>query len=487
MPNKECKGTRMQVKELENKGLKRKYQVVVPWPQIKSRVDNELRAIGGRAKIPGFRPGHVPLKLLEQRYGKAVLKDVLEGTVKHSTQEVFKQHKLRPAMQPSIDVKDFSEGGDFEYVMDFEIFPEIPAIDYKKIEIEKLAFSVAAKDVDEGVARLTENHKENKPFAKTKKSELGHTVRIDFLGKKDGTPFEGGEAKDFQLSLGSGQFIPGFEDQIVGMKAGDEKIIKVTFPKEYHSADLAGAKAEFDVTVHEVMEAVAPKLDDAFAESIGFESLKALKEAVKAHLESEYVAVTRNKMKRELFDWLEENCKFTVPESMLSLEFDAIWNQVQEAKKAGDPAMDKPEKELKKEYEEVSERRVRLGMILAETANVNKLQVNQDDINNALLAQARQYPGQEQQIIEHYRQHPEHIEELKGTVLEEKAVDFLLDNVKVKEKKVDLEELLTSEEEAPKKKPKSSTKKPAAKKETAKKAPAKKAASKKTTKKIDKK
>lgn len=453
----------MQVKELKKENLQREYAVTIEASVIDAKIEEELKSVGNQVKIPGFRPGKIPMKVLRQRYGKNVLGEVLEKTVQSKTTEVIKEKDDRPAMRPNVEILSFDEGKDLEFKMSYEVLPEIPKIDFSKISVEKLTYDLPDDEVEQGMNRLASYRKSYDAKAKTAKAKEGDAVRIDFKGFVDGEAFEGGEAKGHTLELGSGQFIPGFEEQLVGKKAGDECKVEVKFPEEYHSEALKGKDAIFEVTVHEVLEAKPVKMDDEFAKELGLESLDKLKESIAEQLSKDYDGVARTKLKKALFDALDDKCDFTAPESMVKAEFDAIWQRVEDAKKKGDDSFDdKPEEELRAEYQTIAERRVRLGIFLAEIGRQNDLKVNQDELSKAVIEHARQFPGQEQKVFEFYQQHPEHLEELRGPIIEEKAVDFVLDKVKITEKKVDIETLIADDEEES-----SSEKKPKAKKETA--------------------
>jgi trigger factor len=463
----------MQVKELKNEKLEREYSVVVPANDIEAQMEEELQTIGKQVKIPGFRPGKVPAKVLKQRYGKNVMGEVLEKTVQNKTGELIKDKDERPAMQPKIEVLSFDEGKDLEFKVAYQVLPEVPEIDLSKISLEKLTYELPESEVKEGLDRLAGYRKSYDAKAKTAKAKDGDAVKIDFKGFVDGEAFAGGEAEGHTLELGSGQFIPGFEEQLVGTKAGDEVKVKVAFPKEYHSEELKGKDAVFEVKVHEVLEAKPVEINDEFAKEMGMENLEKLKEAISTQLSAEYDNVQRTKLKKALFDALDEKCKYDTPSSMVDAEFEVIWAQITQAKERGDsdPALDKPEKELREEYRAIAERRVRLGLFLADIGRKNDLEVTQEEISQAVMDHARQFPGQEQSVFEYYQKNPQNLEELRGPIIEEKSVDYILEQVKLKEKKVSIEELMADDEEESSK----PAKKPAAKKKAAVKDDGKKA------------
>ncbi|MFZ4540407.1 MAG: trigger factor [Rickettsiales bacterium] len=436
----------MQITAKSQTGLAHSFHVVVPASEIASQMDAELQSISKKVKMPGFRPGKVPLSVLRQKYSKDVMGDVLQNTVNKATKDVVEQKKLRPALQPDVKIVSFEEGSDLAFDITVEVLPEVPAIDFSKITVDELTYEIPESEVEEGLKRLAKTRQHT--HAHEGVAEMGHVVKIDFLGKKDGVAFPGGEGKGFQLELGSSQFIPGFEEKLVGMKAGDKRTIDVTFPKEYHSADLAGAASTFDVTVHEVLRLHAPDVDDKLAVDLGFTDLENLKSAIRQQIDFEYKAAARAKAKKQLFDMLDEVADFEVPPSMLKMENESIMAQVAEAKKAGDPELkDKSDAELQEEYEGISERRVRLGILLSDIARTNNLQITREELSSAVMSQARNYPGQEDKVFEFYRKNPAQVDELRGPILEEKSVDFILSKVTRKPKAVTIEELMKEEDE----------------------------------------
>lgn len=453
----------MQIKETAKKGLKREYHVVVPAADVEAKMDAQLKRIGKTAKIKGFRPGHVPAKVLKQQYGKSIMGEVLENAVHDAQHKVIDEQKIRPAMQPKITITAFDEGKDLELDMAIEVFPEVPDLDLSKVEVTKPTFEIDEKETKEALERLASRNKKRTAKPAGEKAKKGDVVKIDFKGLLDGVAFNGGTAEGFHLELGSGQFIPGFEEQLEGVKAGDETKVNVKFPDAYHSEELAGKPAVFEVKVHEVLANEAPKVDEEFAKEIGFESLAKLKESLTEHLSRDYEQYVRNRMKKDLFDALEDICTFEVPEGMVEAEFKGIWAKLKQAQEQGDPSVaGRKDDELEKEYRQIAQRRVRLGIYLAELGRKNKVEVTQQELMNAVVEQARMFPGQEQKVVEFYQKHPSHIEELRGPLFEDKVVDFIFGKVKSKEKKMTLEELVAMdmEDDAPKAK-KASAKKSA--------------------------
>lgn len=463
----------MQVTETSAEGLKRAYSITVPAGEIESRIDSRLAEIAQTAELPGFRPGKVPVAILKQRFGDSVMGEVLEEAVNSGTNQALVENSLRPAMQPKIEVVKFEKGEDLEYTVDVEVMPEIEPTDFSKIEIEKLKAVPEDSEVLDAIQRLADAQK---TFSAQdgRKSEEGDAVVIDFVGSVDGVEFEGGKAEAYTIEIGSNSFIPGFEPQLVGLKAGEQKTVEVTFPEEYGAAELAGKSAVFEVDVKEVRQAEAAKIDDALAEKVGLENLEALKSAISDQLGSDYDGFSRNLMKRALLDKLSDTHDFDVPPGMVDLEFEQIWTQVeQQRENAGDEDEDagKPDDELKEEYREIAKRRIRLGLLLSEVGQTNNIEVQQDEVNRAMAEQARQYPGQERMIVEYYQENPDAMSQLRAPIFEDKVVDFILEMAQVTERQVSVEELTKIPEEDAAK----PAKKPAKKKAAAKK-PAKKAA-----------
>ena len=435
----------MQITPTEQSGLTHRFSVIVPASDVEAQLEADLQSIGKKVKMPGFRAGKIPMTVLKKRYGQEVMGDVLQSTVNKATREVVESKKLRPALQPDVKITQFEEGGDLSLEISFEVMPHVPEVDYASVAVDELTFDVPEAEMTAALERLAKSRQH--PHTKDGAAALGDVVKIDFLGKKDGVPFSGGEAKGFSLELGSGQFIPGFEDQLVGAKSGEERLVTVKFPEAYHSADLAGADATFDVAVHEVSSLHVPDVDDKMAASLGFEDLAALTKAVKEQISGEYNQVARSKAKKQLFDKLDAVVTFDVPEGMIKLEMEGIWKQVEEAKKSGDPELaKKTDDELKAEYEIIAKRRVKLGILLSEVGRANNLQISREELSAAVMNHARNYPGQEDKVFEFYRKNPAQVDELRGPILEEKAVDFILGQVKRPPKAVSIEELLRDDD-----------------------------------------
>jgi trigger factor len=434
-----------QIKETENNGLKRAYTVVVSFDYIEGKLGEELKRVGEKVKIPGFRPGKVPMQVLKQRYKANAIGDVLNSTVDDVLRTLIAEHKAVPALRPDVKIESYEDDADMSLSVNFEIMPESPEIDYSVVNIEKPAFSVSEDEVNKSLTRLADGKREMKDVETS--SATGNVVVIDFKGFLGDEPFAGGEGKGYSLELGSGQFIPGFEEQLVGKKAGDACEVNVTFPADYHSKDLAGKETRFEVMVHKVQEVNPAVIDNTLATAYGYESLDVLKGFIREQLEKEHTAMSRGYLKKQLFDALEKQCGFDVPEAMLKLEFDSIWKQaVQEAKAEGKSEADV---ELEREqYSAIARRRVQLGILLSQTAGRNQLEVTQKDMQAAIFEQAKMYPGQEMKILEFFQKNPQQAQELRGPILEEKAVDFILERITVNESSKTLDELLEAEDAA---------------------------------------
>lgn len=432
----------MQVTELETNGLKKNFKITLGADALEAGKQAELEKVGKTAKIAGFRPGKIPMKTLQNMYGRAVMGDVIDKSIKDSVTDLVAKNNFRPAVSPDIKIDEYNEGGDLVFSVSLELFPELPELNFEEISVTRKIFDITEKDIDDAANRIAERSPEfvELPAESAAKSE--NIVRIDFKGTLDGVAFEGGTAEDFELKLGSKQFIEGFEDQLIGAKAGEERTVKVTFPAKYPAANLAGKDAEFAVNVKAVLEAKTPEINEEFATSRGFEGLVALRNAIKTQMEREYGEIVRNQLKKRLFDALEEKFTFALPESMVDAEFKTIWERVQQAKASGDEELkDKSEEELLAEYKKLSNRRVKLGILLAEVGTRGKIQISREEISQAVILQANQYPQQARQIFDFYQKNPQRLEDFRGPILEEKAVDFILGKVKFNDEKTALDDL----------------------------------------------
>ncbi len=477
----------MDVVEVKNEGLERDFKITVAAADIEQRVDERIAEVGKTANLPGFRPGKVPQKILKQRFGSAVMGEVLEAAVQETSQEVLSERGLRPAGQPKIEVVSFDEGKDLEYDLSIEILPDIGDVDLSGLSLERIKVVPTDAEIADAIDRIVQQNRETKPIEDVRPVEKGDVVVIDFEGKIDGVPFDGGKGDGIRLEVGSDQFIPGFEDQLIGAEIDKQLDVKVAFPEDYGVDDLAGKDAVFDCTVREIHEGVDVTVDDEFAKSLGMEDLAALKSAISDQLGQEYNRLTRERTKRDLLDKLADGYDFGVPPRMAGEEFDQIWQQIEEAKKndqLDDDDKGKSDDELKEQYQEIAERRVRLGLLLSHVGEQNNLSVTQEEVNRAIMDQARQMPGQEQMVIDFYRDNPQAAASLQAPIFEDKVVDFILEMADVTEREMtpeELNELAESEAKGGDAKAEEE-KKPAKKKPAKKKAAAKKPAAKKDEK-----
>ena len=492
----------MQIKELKSEGLSHELEITIPANDLDKRVEDRLVEYGKGVNIPGFRKGKVPMPVLRQRYGKAMLGEVLEKAVNETSSQVLSDKKIKPAMQPKIEVVTFDEGKDLVYKMAVESLPEVKVMDLKTIKLEKPVAKVPAEKVEETLAEIASNNSTSKTVETKRASKDGDIVLMDFAGrrKRDDFTVEGMSSLGFELKLGSGQFIPGFEDQLIGKKAGEKVEVLVTFPADYGMKDLAGEEAIFDVTIHELKESVACEVDDEFAKTVGFDDLAALRKVIEENMNGEYDRMSRLKVKKALLDVLDDAHTIELPSTMVEAEHSSIilrieQERAQEHNHAPGEKCDHDHSvadEEKAELKDIAERRVRLGLVLAEIGNANEVTVAEQELHQAVIQEAQKYQGQEAQVFEYYKNNPQMIEMLRAPLFEEKVVDFILEQATVKEVTVDVESLLKEDfdDEMPAKKEKkpaakkSTAKKPAAKKDgdkkpAAKKAPAKKTAAKK--------
>jgi trigger factor len=432
----------MQITEISASGLKREYKVVINAAALESTVNEKLEAVRGQVNMPGFRPGKAPAALIKKQYGRALLGEAMEESVNSALQKTLEDNKLRPAMQPKVDIQTFEEGKDFECTIAVEVLPDIVPGDFKAIKLERLVVEPNDTEVDEFLTRLSDQQKNYEKADKA--AEKGDQVVIDFSGSVDGVKFDGGTASDYPLVLGSNTFIPGFEDQLIGLKVGDAKTVKVTFPENYGNSDLAGKPADFECTMKEVRAAQPVTMDDEFAKRFGLQSLQELKDNIKRDLGQEYKSLARMKMKRSLLDQLSDQHSFDVPPGMVELEFGQIWNEISADKARLEAEMaeeKKSEDELKAEYQKIAERRIRLGLLLSEVGRINNIEVKSEEITRAMIEQARRFPGQERQVMEYFQKNPEAAQSLRAPIFEDKVVDFIVEMATVTDKTVTKEEL----------------------------------------------
>lgn len=424
--------------------LAHSFTVVIPAQEFADKIAAKLEDVRKEAKIQGFRPGQAPINLIKSKYENAVKGEVLDDLIQHHTEKTLADNKIRPALRPKVEITQFEDGKDIEFKIDVEALPEIKPADFKAIEIQKLVAEATDTEIEKALEKLAAAKKTTEVVDEKRDTKTGDVIVIDFTGTIDGEEFKGGKGKDYYLDLGSNTFIPGFEEQLTGHKIGETVDVNVTFPENYHAKELAGKKALFKVDIKELRRFKTPEINDEFAKLFGSDSLEKLKEMIKTELDKEYKNVSRMHTKRALLDALAEAHSFDVPQGMVDLEFDSIWKQFEEAKKADqldEEEKAKSEEDLKKEYRAIAERRVRLGLLLAEVANENKITLSQDDLTQAVMAEARRYPGQEKIVFEYYQKNPQALDALKAPLFEEKVVDYILSIVKLNEKKLSAEEL----------------------------------------------
>jgi trigger factor len=506
----------MQVTETIAEGLKREFRVVVPAGELEEKVTSRLGEIGRTVNLPGFRPGKVPMQILRRRFGPSVLGEVLESTVQGSSAEAIREHNLRPALPPKVDIVSFSEGNDLEYKMSLELLPEIPEPRFADLDIERLVVEVPDEDIDRAVERIAEQQRKSEVVERP--AENADIIVVDVEGRVDDREIPGASGKDRQIALGSGNFIPGFEDQLIGATAGEHRTVRVTFPDDYGVPDFSGKKAVFAVDVKEVRNRLPVVIDDELGKAVGLESLAELRDEVRQQMQRDYDAASRLRLKRALLDRLAEAYDFPVPPGMVDLEFENIWRQYQTEKEresaaqsdaaASDPQVDAAEPGLatettgdaateggsaqaaasqtepppettagahldqmagpdprdaadaaqavevpptdeneeasKAEYRRIAERRVRLGLLLAEVGRGNNITVTQEELNQAITREARRHPGYERQVLEFYRQNPEAVGNLRAPIFEDKVIDFIVELAKVEERKITPKELLST-------------------------------------------
>ena len=447
----------MQVTEKLSDGLKRELEIIVTAKDLEAKLADQLVEMKDRVQLKGFRPGKVPLDYLRRLYGKSVMGEIIQKEVSKCSDTALADRKERPAFQPQIkmtedekEVDQILDGKmDLSYVMAYEILPDFEMADFAKMKVEKLVAEVDDKEIDAGVDNIVQNSISYKAVKRGAKDK--DRLTLDFVGKLDGETFEGGTAEDAILVLGSNSFIGGFEDGLVGAKAGDELTVEGNFPEDYNAEHLAGKTAQFDVTVKEVGKPTKPEINDEFAKTVGFETLDALREAVIGGIKQEQESYGRDKVKKNIMDALDDAHDFDLPPSLVDNEFDGIWEQIthkmgDDGKNFGEDGEDS-EEDARKKYQEIAERRVRLGLVLSQIAEKNTITITDQEVSTALGERIRQFPGQEQQVIEFYQNNPAAVAEIRAPLLEEKVVDYLLELMKVEEKTVSREELMAADED----------------------------------------
>jgi trigger factor len=446
----------MQVTETSAAGLKREYRVVVPATDLEARVNERLDDLKGRVQLRGFRPGKVPVAHLKRLYGKSAMAEVIEAAVREVNTKIVADHGFKLATEPKV-VLPTDEGAvegviagnaDLAYTVEMEIVPPITLADFKSIKLERLTAPVTDEEVDQALQTLAE---QNRPFAaKAEGAEKGDRVTISFSGTLNGESFEGGSGEDVPITLGSGQFIPGFEEHLTGIKTAESRSFDVKFPEDYPAAAVAGKEANFAVTAKTVEAPGAVTTDDAFAKTLGLESLAKLRDALRERIEREHTGASRQKIKRSLLDELDAGHKFDPPPTLVEEEFNNVWQTIEnDLKQQGRTFADEgtTEEKARADYRGIAERRVRLGLVLAEIGEKNNIKVTDEQLSQAVVAQARMLPGQEQRVWDYYRNNPAALAALRAPIFEDKVVDFLLELVEVTDKQVSREELFKEDEE----------------------------------------
>jgi trigger factor len=446
----------MQVTETAAAGLKREYRVVVPATDLEAKVNERLDDLKGRVQLRGFRPGKVPVNHLKRIYGKSAMAEVIEAAVREANQKIIDDHGLKLATEPKV-VLPTEEGAvenvisgkaDLAYTVEVEIVPPIALTDFKTMKLERLTAEVSDAEVDQAVAAIAE---QNKPFtAKTEAAQNGDRVTISFQGTIDGLPFEGGSADDVPLLLGSGRFLPGFEDNLVGTTAGESRTFDVKFPDDYPSAPLAGKTATFAVTVKTVEAPGEVTLNDDFAKTLGLDSLAKLRDALRERMQRDYAGAARQRLKRSMLDQLDERHKFEPPPTLVEQEFNNVWSAIEnDLKQQNRTFADEgtTEEKAREEYRTIAERRVRLGLVIAEIGEKNNITVSEEQLRAAVMEQVRQMPGREQEVWDYYRNNPSALAALRAPLFEDKVVDFVLELADVTDKRVSREELFKEEAE----------------------------------------
>jgi trigger factor len=450
----------MQVTQTHAEGLKREFKVVLPAADLAERLEGQLAEIKAKAQIPGFRPGKVPASYLKKLYGRSIMADVVQDAINEANRKIVEENELRVALEPKIDLpserdeieKVFAAESDLSFTVALEVLPEIEIGSFADIEIERLKVEVPEVEIEQAITRLAEINRPFLPKEREAAAAKGDKVTISFSGKIDGEPFAGGSAENVDAVLGSGGLLPGLEEQIEGMALGESRTIHVTFPENYSAAHLAGKPATFDVTLNALASPGAPPQGDELAKGLGFESLEALRQAIRSRIEGEYRAASRLKWKRDLLDALDVKYAFEVPEGMVAQEFETVWRNVEASQRQSGRSFEDEgttEEAAREEYRKIARRRVKLGLLLAEVGEKAGIKITDEEIAQAIAQRARAFPGQEKAIWERYRKNPAALAEIKAPLLEEKVADYILSQVKVSEKEVAKEDLLraASEEE----------------------------------------
>ncbi len=444
----------MAITQTLSEGLKREFEVVITNNEINKLVDKKLVSIAKEATLPGFRPGKVPVSVVKNRFGKQILGEVVRESVDNATKETMEKNKLTPSSQPKIEIVSFEDGEDLKAKLSVEIMPEFEIPDLSALEIIKPVVKIGEKEINDSIDKIAKENLGTKEIKKDRAAKKGDTVVIDFIGKINDEPFEGGEAKGHNLKLGSNAFIPGFEDQLIGAFKGKTKSVKVTFPKNYQAKNLAGKEAVFETKINDIREDVEVTVNDDFAKTLGMDNLDALKKAVSEQISKQHEQMSREKAKRQILDKLAETVSFDLPETLEKEEYNNICKAMNPNSKPdsnqSETAVPEPDKGMSKEEKldasEIAKRRVRLGLLLSEIGRKNNIKIEEEDTRNAMMREIQKYPGQEKQIMEYFKNNPEAQQQLSGPIFEDKIIDFILELAIVKEKTVTSENLYKEDE-----------------------------------------
>jgi trigger factor len=447
----------MQVTETVSEGLKREFQVVVSAADLAAKADERIDALKGQVRLNGFRPGKVPVGHLKRLYGRSAMAEAIEGMVREANAKIVTDGGFKLVREPQVTlpseqsaVESMFEGkSDLAYTVAIEIMPTIELADFKGIQLERLTAQVTDAEADEALNKLAQENRAFGAKGEGAKAENGDRVMMDFSGKIDGTPFEGGTGGDVAVMIGSNTFIPGFEEQLIGIAPGETRTVKVTFPTAYPAENLAGKEAEFEVVAKVVEAPSEVKLDEDFAKSLGLESLAKLKDIIKERLQRDHAGMSRQKLKRKLLDELDARHKFTPPPSLVEDEFNNVWKAIVgdlEQQKRSFEDEGTTEEKAKEEYRGIAERRVRLGLVIAEIGERNKIQVTEDELKRALMERARQFPGKEQEVWDHFAKNPDALAGIRAPIFEDKVIDYIVELAKVSEKTVSREDLYKEDE-----------------------------------------
>lgn len=447
----------MQVKETVAEGLKHEFQISVPAADLDAKADARLIELKDKVRINGFRPGKVPVSHLKKVYGRSVMAETIDQTIRDTNSKIFTDRGFRLATEPKVtmpteqkEVEEILTGkSDLTYTVAIEVVPAIVLADFKSFKVEKPVAEVTEAEVDDAVKRIADQNRAFAPKGEGAKAESGDRVTVSFKGTIDGTPFEGGTGENVQVTLGSNTFIPGFEEQLTGIAAGETRVLKVSFPANYGNAKLAGQPAEFETTASLIEAPQQTAIDDEFAKTLGLESLDKLKDAARERIAAEFAGATRQRVKRILLDRLDETHRFDAPPSLVDEEFNLMWNSIRSEMEAGGKSFadeGTTEEAAREEYRKIADRRVRLGLVLSEIGEKNKITVTDDEVGRAVIERARQMPGREKEVWDYYRNNSNALAQLRAPIYEDKVVDFILELATVTEKKVSREELYKEDE-----------------------------------------